>query len=391
MISFIVPVKNGLTYTRALVQSVQTMNPGVDLEWVIVDSGSTDGTQVFAAEIGARLVPFRRTPFNYCAAVNLGAAAARGDLWIVANNDLEFRSAGDLSRLTTLFGDWPLLAVLSPGRPTGAAEIEFRVDGVNGACWAVRPAAFRAWDGMPEAMSGYGYDEVWTAVQCWRHRLGLAWLTGWDVFHHGSVTFGSEAGNVSPALRRNLSRLLRELGAADLDRGWNPDRPLQRLYEREMRRSPVSLALLPVGISTTLAKMLASEQGFAGARCLTHSEALPPGAACVPMTAYTPRDCQWAPWLANLLLRTEAPVVGAQGCIAIRGDGAGQLHAAWSHADRTAIDRLLAQGQTTAEAPGPPAPPRMPPVREKRPTLRQRLSALRHTWRHRAEVLPDEW
>ena len=52
MISFIVPVKDGLPYTRALVESVRARNPEAAVEWVIVDSGSTDGTLEYCAEIG---------------------------------------------------------------------------------------------------------------------------------------------------------------------------------------------------------------------------------------------------------------------------------------------------------------------------------------------------
>ena len=185
MITIIVPVKNGLAYTRALVKSVAARNPDAAVEWVIVDSGSTDGTLEFCREVGARVVPFRRDPFNYCAAINAGAAAATGDLWIISNNDIEFRSAGDLARIEQAFRDWPLVVVLSPGRELGGAEIEFRREWLYGPCWTVRPEAFRAWGGLPEALSGYGYDELYTVSQCWQRGYGLAWLTGWTVLHHG--------------------------------------------------------------------------------------------------------------------------------------------------------------------------------------------------------------
>src|SRR5687767_2742462 len=90
--SFIVPVRNLLDLTRALVESVHAWNPAVAVEWVIVDSGSTDGTADYCRQIGARLLSFPAEPFNYCAAVNAGANAATGNVWIIANNDIEFRS-----------------------------------------------------------------------------------------------------------------------------------------------------------------------------------------------------------------------------------------------------------------------------------------------------------
>ncbi|MFN2604563.1 MAG: hypothetical protein ABR582_17665, partial [Gemmatimonadaceae bacterium] len=74
----------------------------------------------------------RREPFNYCAAVNAGAERATGDLWIISNNDIEWRSEGDLNRVRRIFLEWPLVAVLSPGRATGTAELEFLPGGING-------------------------------------------------------------------------------------------------------------------------------------------------------------------------------------------------------------------------------------------------------------------
>jgi glycosyltransferase involved in cell wall biosynthesis len=167
-VTFIVPVKDQLPLTRALVQTVRATNPEVEVEWVVVDSGSTDGTLEYCAEIGAKMVPLHRRPFNYCAAVNAGAAVATGDLWLISNNDIEFRSPGDLGRLLRLFAEWPLLSVVSPGRPQGDAELEFGGYWLWGACWATRPEMFQKWGGLPEELSGYGFDEFYTVSQCWR-------------------------------------------------------------------------------------------------------------------------------------------------------------------------------------------------------------------------------
>lgn len=382
MISVIVPVKNGLQYTRAFVESVLRHNPEVAragegaLEWIIVDSGSTDGTLEYCASIGARVVPFRRAPFNYCAAVNAGAALARGELWLIANNDLEFRSPGDLARLRRLFREWPLLGALSPGRPRslprlevgpgkdrgdGEEEWEPRAAGVNGACWAVRPAAFRAWGGMPETMSGYGYDEAFTAFQLWRLGLVHGWLTGWEVYHHGSVTFGPLGGNTSPALRRNLLRLLDAMDAAELGGPGSPGAILARLREREWRGAAVRLVL------PGLREEERRRQGFAGAAAR--------GEGCLvsapPAWRRALRQHHWLPWLANeLLLQPSAAIVGAHGWYASRRPGV-------SHAEARAV--------------GPPPPAVLPPLREKRATWRDRLAAWRHAWRYRGRPLPAEW
>lgn len=371
MFSFIVPVKNGLDYTRAFVESVRGANPSSQIEWVIVDSGSTDGTLEYAEALRARVVPFRREPFNYCAAVNAGAESASGDLWIIANNDLEFRSRDDLARIERLFRDWPLLTVLSPGRPKGNAELEFVQEGINGATWVVRPEAFRSWGGMPEGMSGYGYDEAYTAVQCWRHGYGIGWLTGWDVFHHGSVTFGPLSGNVSPALRRNLGRLLLALDSGDLDGPGSPSRILHRLLQRELSRAPLRLDASQWRGRDWV------RQGYANARA-PHSDEMPAAARIFTLeSAGPPEASQWLPWLANeLLLQPEASAVGGHGWYAVRGPAGLEVARNVSAAARSV---------------GPPPPALMSPIAEKRPTLRQRIIALLHDWRRRGAELPPEW
>jgi GT2 family glycosyltransferase len=369
--SFIVPVKNGLDYTRAFVESVRRTNPSGKVEWVIVDSGSTDGTLDYAAALGARVVPFRGEPFNYCAAINAGAGAASGDLWIIANNDLEFRSTGDLERIERVFREWPLLTVLSPGRSTGEAELEFLHERINGATWVVRPEAFRSWGGMPEGLSGYGYDEVYTAVQCWRRGYGNGWLTGWEVFHHESITFGPLSGNVTPALRRNLRRLLGELNSGDLDRPVSPYVIMRQLTERELRRAPVHLDAAQ-GQGPDWAR-----QGYANAKARLPSDPQPPARVVISEDGQSRPAAQWLPWLANeLLLQPDAAVVGAHGCYAVR---------------ESAPAELAMAPQIAAQSVGPPPPPLMPALAEKRPTLVQRVAAALHDWRRRDVELPPEW
>ncbi len=372
MISFIVPVKNGLDYTRGFVRSVIATNPDTEIEWVIVDSGSTDGTLEFCREIGAIVVAFPQEPFNYCAAINAGAEHASGDLWVIANNDLEFRSQGDLARLERLFQEWSILAVVSPGRPVGEAEIEFRPEGINGATWAVRPRAFRNWGGMPEGMSGYGYDELYTAVMCWRHGWANAWLTGWDVHHFGSATFGPLGGNVTPALRRNLSRLLAALDASALDHPHHsPDRILDALRTQERQRAPARLECVDIYLDGPV------RETYVNVKVLPTNSVEPSTLPRVLQSAES-RDDQWLPWLANeLLLQPDAAVVGELGCFAVR-------------VGRMDPDLLLPLIEASRRV-GPPPPPLLPPIPGKRPTLRQKVAAWLHDRRNKAKPLPDEW
>ena len=53
-ISVVVPVKNGTNYLREALESLRSQ--GMDLEIIVVDDGSTDGTAALAASMGCRVL-----------------------------------------------------------------------------------------------------------------------------------------------------------------------------------------------------------------------------------------------------------------------------------------------------------------------------------------------
>lgn len=364
MISIIVPVKNGLALTRALLESARASNPVERIDWVIVDSGSTDGTADFCRDAGARRVEITREPFNYCAALNAGAAHAHGDVWIFCNNDIEFRSTGDLARLEMLFQEWPVVGLVSPWESEARAPIQFRDDWLYGPCWAVRPELFRAWGGMPETLSGYGYDEVWTLFQCWRLGRAVALLPGWKLFHHGSATFGPTGATATPAMRRNLLRLLEICGAQHLDRPIPMQQIVDELINSERGRvSPL------LSVPDAWSGEAVRRQGMPGVVRRSAGDA---AAARVEGDAARLDERQWLPWLANeLLLQPGAASVGGDGFAAVRCGSPAQAAA--------------------AVAVGPPAPPLVAPPVQRPASLRERVVAWIHDLRQRGRTLPPEW
>jgi GT2 family glycosyltransferase len=89
-ISVITPLFNCLERTKEMVASLRaSMPPGVSYEVILVDDGSTDGTREWLAALGE---PFRvilnAGNLGFGAATNRGAAAARGELLALLNNDL---------------------------------------------------------------------------------------------------------------------------------------------------------------------------------------------------------------------------------------------------------------------------------------------------------------
>jgi glycosyltransferase involved in cell wall biosynthesis len=88
-VSVIIPVRNGADSVGRVVASVLDQKwPGVDLEVIVVDDGSSDGTPQEAEAAGARVL---RLPVgmdgNPAAARNLGARAATGDPLVFLDAD----------------------------------------------------------------------------------------------------------------------------------------------------------------------------------------------------------------------------------------------------------------------------------------------------------------
>jgi GT2 family glycosyltransferase len=90
--SIIIPVYNGLAHTAAcLTTLLETLPAGFDVEVIVVDDASTDGTARLLAEWAGRdhRLSSQRNAENmgFLTSANRGAGAARGDLLVFLNND----------------------------------------------------------------------------------------------------------------------------------------------------------------------------------------------------------------------------------------------------------------------------------------------------------------
>jgi GT2 family glycosyltransferase len=92
-VSVVIPNRNAAGVLRACVSGLLERTTYERLDVVIVDNGSTepDALELYRSlesDSRVRIVPFIQ-PFNYSAACNAGAAAARGDFLLFLNNDTE--------------------------------------------------------------------------------------------------------------------------------------------------------------------------------------------------------------------------------------------------------------------------------------------------------------
>lgn len=63
----------------------QELADGIDLEIILVDSGSTDATVSIAKHMGAKVLAIKKEDFSFGKALNIGCAAAKGDFLIFAS------------------------------------------------------------------------------------------------------------------------------------------------------------------------------------------------------------------------------------------------------------------------------------------------------------------
>ncbi len=109
LVSAVVVTRDGLTHVQRLVAGLRDHTDYLQLELVVVDNASSDGT---AEWLGSADAPFpvtvERNPANhpFAQANNEGAALARGELLLFLNNDIEPFEAGWLREL---------VAALAPG------------------------------------------------------------------------------------------------------------------------------------------------------------------------------------------------------------------------------------------------------------------------------------
>jgi rhamnosyltransferase len=86
-ISVIIPVKDGGTDLRRCLDGIQSQHVDSEIETVVVDSGSTDGSQELARSLGARVIEVESSGFLHGSTRNQAARAAQGELLVFTTQD----------------------------------------------------------------------------------------------------------------------------------------------------------------------------------------------------------------------------------------------------------------------------------------------------------------
>jgi len=110
MISVVIPVKNGGDGLIRCLDGIRAQEVAEEVEIVVVDSGSTDGSVAAARARSALVHEIPAHQFSHGASRNLGAARARGELLAFVSQDAVPVDRQWLSRLTAPLSRDPALA-----------------------------------------------------------------------------------------------------------------------------------------------------------------------------------------------------------------------------------------------------------------------------------------
>jgi rhamnosyltransferase len=110
VISVLIPVRNGGEDLRRCLEAIRGQRTDREVEIVVVDSASEDGSAELARSLGARVHEIALEEFNHGATRNLAAELAEGETLVFTTQDAYADDGGWLERLVSPLDDDPKLA-----------------------------------------------------------------------------------------------------------------------------------------------------------------------------------------------------------------------------------------------------------------------------------------
>jgi rhamnosyltransferase len=104
LISIVIPVKDGGSDLVRCLEKISTQRVDDEVEVVVVDSGSRDGSVARARSFGAQVYEIPAEEFHHGRTRNVGARVARGDTLVFTSQDAYAANDSWLARLTAPIG-----------------------------------------------------------------------------------------------------------------------------------------------------------------------------------------------------------------------------------------------------------------------------------------------
>ena len=222
-VSIVIPVLNKLEFTRQCLDRIWRNTEGVSFDVVVVDNGSTDGTEAwFAANPRPRLHYHRNASnLGFARGNNVGAALGRGELLLFLNNDTLVQPAwlAEMVRLLRsdrsigivglkqlfpytnsiyhtgiVFGPGGIPQHLYPHLDASLPQVntEREYQAVNGACLLIPRSLFDECGGFDEAYVN-GYEDIDLCMQARQRGRKVACCTSAFIYHYAQISEGRTA------------------------------------------------------------------------------------------------------------------------------------------------------------------------------------------------------
>lgn len=204
--SIVIPLYNQLTYTRMCLESIRATVPE-EVEIILVDNASTDGTAEYLATHGCVSVISNTENLGFAGACNQGIRAATGEWIVVMNNDV-LLSAGWLEGLWAAARRWDL-DMVSPAiregehnydieqnacRLTGRMESVIRRGMVSGICFMAHRRVFNTIGLFDENFRIGQYEDKDLFLRAVKAGFKLGIVGSAFLHHFGSMTQKSIKG-----------------------------------------------------------------------------------------------------------------------------------------------------------------------------------------------------
>ncbi len=218
--SIIIPAHNHCEYTFRCLQSVLANTDGITYEVIVIDNGSSDGTEEALAKSENIRVLRNRSNAGYLLACNQGAETALGKYLVFLNNDTEplpgwLRGLVGLADTDETIGAVGAKLIYPDGTLQEAGGMIFsdgrgwnfgrgddpnkdiynvlcEVDYCCGACLLVRKHLFAALGGFDMRYAPAYYEETDLCFAIRKMGYKVLYNPNVNVIHHGSVTSGMD-------------------------------------------------------------------------------------------------------------------------------------------------------------------------------------------------------
>ncbi len=236
-VSVIIPVFNQLEYTRDCVESLLRFKDVDELEILVVDNGSTDGTKEYLSTLASNADIFKILNFEsnqgYACANNLAAQSASGELLIFLNNDtvsigpwlstllepLTNDAAVGVVGARLIYPNWdlinsagyvysatvgafyPIYEMMEPFLPAANKRREYQA--LLGACVAMRAHEFRALGGFRDI----GLEDIDLCLRVKQKNQRILYVPEASLYHFGSVTLhNSDIAQIPPSTTQEFKK-----------------------------------------------------------------------------------------------------------------------------------------------------------------------------------------